>query len=103
MVIMMYMSQKCLVENICPEVKEIAAWRVLTASLPLLLQVLGNHPSGGDLRKRAAITTAAPWMIPQRMNVAWYPSDAIMLDMGKTVRADPAPKPAAVSPAANPR
>src|SRR5262245_3925283 len=60
MVIMKYMSQKCLVANICPEVNETAAWRVLTASLPWLLQVFGNQPSGGALRKNAAITTTAP-------------------------------------------
>ena len=37
------------------------------------------------------------------MNAAWYPAEAIMLAIGATVKADPAPKPAAVSPAASPR
>jgi hypothetical protein len=42
-------------------------------------------------------------MMPQRMKVAWYPVVAIMSAMGATVNAEPAPKPAAVSPAAKPR
>src|SRR5260370_12775403 len=102
MVIMKYMSQKWDVEAISAEVKEIGAWRVLTSSLPLDLQVWGSQPAGGDLRNDAAMTTTTPWMMPQRMKVAWYPAEVIMLAMGATVNADPAPKPAAVNPAARP-
>src|SRR5713226_704193 len=103
MVIMKYMSQKWDVEAISAEVKETGAWRVLTSSLPLDLQVWGSQPAGGDLRNDAAMTTTTPWMMPQRMKVAWYPAEVIMLAMGATVNADPAPKPAAVNPAASPR
>src|SRR5215470_6809735 len=100
MAIMTYISQKCGVAAICPEVNDTAAWRVLTASLPTLLQVFGNQPAGGAAKKNAAMTTAMPWIIPQRMKVAWYPAELIMLKMGITVSAEPAPKPAAVKPAA---
>src|SRR5262249_36879102 len=60
MVIMKYMSQKCRVANICPEVNDTAALRVRTASLVYLLQVVVSQPSGGAFRKNAAITTTAP-------------------------------------------
>jgi len=103
MVIMKYMSQKWDVEAISAEVKETGTWRVLTSSLPLDLQVWGSQPAGGDLRNDAAMTTTTPWMMPQRMKVAWYPAEVIILAMGATVNADPAPKPAAVNPAASPR
>src|SRR6266446_3859613 len=101
--IIRYMSQKLGVATISPDVKSTCDWRFFTSGLPFILQVLGIQPVGGDLRKNAATITVNPWMIPQRMNAAWYPAEAIMLAMGATVKADPAPKPAAVSPAANPR
>jgi len=52
--------QKWGVADISAEVKEIGAWRVLTSSLPLVLQVLGSQPTGGDFRKNAATMTTTP-------------------------------------------
>src|SRR5215472_11048923 len=103
MAIIRYISQKCGVVAISSDVNDTAAWRVFTASLPLLLQVFGNQPAGGAAKKNAAMTTTTPWIMPQRMKVAWNPAELIMLKMGITVSAEPAPKPAAVNPAASPR
>jgi hypothetical protein len=79
-------------------------WRLLT-SWPCAARPHspGIQPAGGAERKSAATITVAPWMIPQVMNACWYPEVAIMFAMGDTVKAEPAPKPAAVRPAASPR
>src|SRR5262249_18964775 len=103
MVIITYISQNCFVLAISREVKSTGLWRCFTTSEPLDRQVFGNQPAGGAAKKNAAMTTTTPWIIPQRMKVAWYPAELIMLKMGFTVSAEPAPKPAAVNPAASPR
>jgi len=64
MVIIRYINQNWGVAAISPGVKEIAAWRVLTCSLPLTRQVCGSQPVGGAFRNKAAKTTTAPWMMP---------------------------------------
>jgi hypothetical protein len=47
--------------------------------------------------------TTMPWPMPNHQNAASKPLDEIMLAIGTTVSAEPAPKPAAVRPAARPR
>ena len=49
-----------------------------------------------------SIKTINPCTMPKLRKAASYPLDLIMLEIGTTVRADPAPKPAAVKPAARP-
>src|SRR6185437_4190074 len=102
-VIMKYISQKWGVEAISPELNETAICRLFTISEPLLLHVLGSHSCGGDLRNMAAMTITTPWRMPHLMNAVWYPWLAMMLAIGATVNAEPAPNPAAVRPAARPR
>ena len=52
--------------------KSAELWRCLTCSpLGASFQPCGSQPSGGDLRKKDAITTTAPWMIPHWMKAAW--------------------------------
>ena len=70
-VIIRYISQNCGVADICQAVKSTADWRCFT-TVPLgaSFHACGSQPSGGEARKKAEITTTAPWMMPQRMKVA---------------------------------
>src|SRR5271168_1232946 len=102
--IITYISQKCEVEAISMEVKSEALWRRLTsAPAGAFRQVFGSQPSGGALRKNEQNTTTAPCTMPHVTKVDWYPDRSIILAIGTTVNAAPAPNPAAVSPAARPR
>ena len=60
------------VPAICAEVNSASDCRFFT-SLPTspCFQSRGSHPAGGDRRKKAAITTTAPWMTPHWMNAVW--------------------------------
>ena len=63
----------------------------------------GTWPVRGPTRKIAAIMMITAWPMPKLMNAAWKPELAIIAWIGATVSAEPAPKPAAVMPAASPR
>jgi hypothetical protein len=92
------------VEAISPDLNSAVVWRFLTSSpRGAFFHDWGSQPAGGALRKSAASTTTAPWMTPQWMKACWYPAELIMFAIGATVRAEPAPNPAAVRPAASPR
>ena len=71
MAIITYMSQKCGVAAICPDVKSTALCRFFTSSPPRFLHVPGSQPAGGAFKNSAAMTTTTPWMMPQRMKAAW--------------------------------
>src|SRR3972149_5361469 len=61
---------------------------------------------GGEARAelpQPRLRAADPCPIPKRKKGASYPLALIIEAMGTTVKADPAPNPMAVSPAASPR
>ena len=59
--------------------------------------------ASGARRNQLTRNTTAPCAIPNLKNVVSYPCALIMLAIGNTVSADPAPNPIAVIPAASPR
>src|SRR5229473_690253 len=63
----------------------------------------GTCPAFGANRKNDRIMMMIPWPSPKYRNVLWKPESLIIAWIGATVRAEPAPNPAAVMPAARPR
>ena len=67
---------------------------------------LGNAATtaaSGCASKKPRTSTTRPCPSPKYRKVAEYPLDLIIIVIGMTVAAEPAPKPAAVMPAARPR
>ena len=63
----------------------------------------GTWPFLGEVKKKASAQTTRPWPMPKLKKAAWKPWSAIIHWIGATVSAEPAPKPAAMMPAASPR
>jgi hypothetical protein len=92
-----YMTQKTGVLSTSPGVK--------SRRVCWIAEVAGTatSPACGARSSSATTTTTSPCPRPNQRKADSYPLDWIMLAMGITVSAEPAPKPAAVSPAARPR
>src|SRR5581483_8241243 len=63
----------------------------------------GAQPAGGLAMNSAETSTITPWMMPNTMNVCWYPEFLIIDAMGATLTAVPMPYAPAVNPTQRPR
>src|SRR4051794_30173690 len=77
-------------------------WRLLWMTAAWF-ETTGTWPGLGANIRKAKMQTITPCPSPKLKNADWKPLFLIIEMIGTTVRAEPAPKPAAVIPAAKPR